>query len=93
MKNENTKTNENENVEVVAAENTAETTENTAVNKKTATKVAKKTIVIPATEGDKDTFVPVCINGNITQIQKGVEVEVENEVYELLKRGGYLGIK
>lgn len=88
MKNENdVKTNEN--VETA----TADAAENTKTEKKAATKVAKKTIVVPTTDGDVDTYVTVCINGNITQIKKGEEVEVDNEVYELLKRGGYLGIK
>ena len=89
MKNENENVKTNENVETA----TAEAAENTKTEKKAATKVAKKTIVVPTTDGDVDTYVTVCINGNITQIKKGEEVEVENEVYELLKRGGYLGIK
>lgn len=53
--------------------------------------VRTKTVIIPKTVGDEDTYVTVCINGNVTQIKKGVEVEVQEEVFNLLKRGGYLG--
>lgn len=55
--------------------------------------VAKKTIIIPVTDKDPDTFVPVVINGKITTIAKGVPVEVDNEVYNILLRAGYLGTK
>ena len=54
-------------------------------------KVAKKEIIIPINEKDPDTFVPVVINGKITTITKGVPVEVDNEVYNILVRAGYLG--
>lgn len=59
------------------------------------TKAAEKTktIIIPVDEKDPDNFVPVCINGNIWQVKKGEEVEVPEEVYNILKRSGYLGIK
>lgn len=59
------------------------------------TKVTEKTktIIIPVDEKDPDNFVPVCINGNIWQVKKGEEVEVPEEVYNILKRSGYLGIK
>lgn len=59
------------------------------------TKVVEKTktIIIPVDEKDPDNFVPVCINGNIWQVKKGEEVEVPEEVYNILKRSGYLGIK
>ena len=53
----------------------------------------KKTIIVPIDERDPDNFVTVCINGNVTQIKKGEEVEVAEEVYNILKRSGYLGIK
>ena len=44
-------------------------------------------------EKDPDNYVTVCINGNITQVKKGEEVEVPEEVYNILKRSGYLGMK
>ncbi len=69
------------------SEETIETTATEIVATKT------KMVVIPVTDNDKDTYVPVTINGNTCQVQKGVEVEVPEEVYNLLKRGGYLGIK
>jgi hypothetical protein len=56
---------------------------------------AEKTImiVVPIDEKDPANFVPVCINGKITQIMRGTEVEVPMEIYNILKRSGYLGIK
>jgi hypothetical protein len=56
---------------------------------------AEKTImiVVPIDEKDPANFVPVCINGKITQVMRGTEVEVPMEVYNILKRSGYLGIK
>ena len=57
------------------------------------TKIATKTIIIPIDEKDPDNYVPVCINGKIYQIMKGEEIEVPEEVYNVLKRSGYLGIK
>lgn len=56
-------------------------------------KVDKKTIIIPINDKDQDTFVPVVINGKITTIAKGVPVEVDDEVYNILLRAGYLGTK
>ena len=35
-------------------------------------------------------YVPVCINGKITQIMRGETVEVSTAVYELLENAGYL---
>ena len=63
-----------------------------------ATKVTKvtektRTVIIPTDKKDPDNYVPVCINGNIWQVKKGEEVDVPEEVYEILKRSGYLGIK
>ena len=52
-----------------------------------------KTVIIPISEKDPDNYVTVCINGNISQINKGEEVEVPEEVYNILKRSGYLGMK
>lgn len=52
-----------------------------------------KNVIIPISEKDPDNYVTVCINGNISQIKKGEEVEVPEEVYNILKRSGYLGMK
>ena len=52
-----------------------------------------RTVIIPISEKDPDNFVPVQINGFITQVKKGVEVPVSDEVYNILKRSGYLGMK
>lgn len=52
-----------------------------------------KNVIIPISEKDPDNYVTVCINGNITQVKKGEEVEVPAEVYNILKRSGYLGMK
>ena len=67
---------------------------------KETTKVVKETkeketimIVVPIDEKDPDNYVSVCINGKIKQIMKGTEVEVPMEIYNILKRSGYLGIK
>lgn len=62
------------------------------MEKVTKTEV-KKTVIIPIDEKDQDNFVTVCINGNVSQIKKGEEVEVAEEVYNILKRSGYLGMK
>ena len=51
-----------------------------------------KNVIVPISERDPDTFVTVCINGNVTQIKKGEEVEVNSEIYKILKRSGYLGM-
>lgn len=63
------------------------------IETKKETKVAMKTVIIPIDEKDPDNYVPVCINGVISQIKKGEEVDVPEEVYNILKRSGYLGIK
>ena len=52
-----------------------------------------KTVIIPVDKKDPDNYIPVCINGKIYQVMKGEEVEVPEEVYNILKRSGYLGIK
>jgi hypothetical protein len=52
-----------------------------------------KNVIIPISDKDPDNYVTVCINGNITQVKKGEEVEVPEEVYNILKRSGYLGMK
>ena len=78
-----------ENLEV--EQKTAEKKENKKATEKTVEK--KKTIVIAVDERDPDNYVPVCINGKIFQVKKGEEVEVPEEVYNILKRSGYLGIK
>ena len=52
-----------------------------------------KNVIIPISEKDPDNYVTVCINGNIIQVKKGEEVEVPEEVYNILKRSGYLGMK
>jgi hypothetical protein len=52
-----------------------------------------KNVIIPISEKDPDNYVTVCINGNITQVKKGEEVDVPEEVYNILKRSGYLGMK
>ena len=59
----------------------------------TVISVTTASIIIPIDEKDPDNYVPVCINGVITQIKKGEEVEVPEEIYNILKRSGYLGIK
>ena len=63
------------------------------MEKVTKAEVKTKTVIIPIDEKDPDNYVPVCINGVITQIKKGEEVEVPEEIYNILKRSGYLGIK
>ena len=53
-------------------------------------KEPKKTIRLPLLK-DKNSmnYVPVCINGYIYQVQRGVEVEVPKPVADLLAEGGY----
>lgn len=53
-------------------------------------KEPKKTIRLPFLK-DKNAmnYVPVCINGYIYQVQRGVEVEVPKPVADLLEEGGY----
>lgn len=52
-----------------------------------------RTVIIPISDKDPDNNVPVQINGFITQVKKGEEVEVSEEIYNILKRSGYLGMK
>ena len=59
----------------------------------TTIKEKMKTVIIPVDKKDPDNYIPVCINGKIYQVMKGEEVEVPEEVYNILKRSGYLGIK
>ena len=63
------------------------------IETKKETKVAMKTVIIPIDEKDPINYVTVCINGNISKIKKGEEVDVPEEIYNILKRSGYLGIK
>lgn len=63
------------------------------MEKATKAEVKKKTVIIPIDEKDPDNYVTVCINGSVSQIKKGEEVDVPEEVYNILKRSGYLGIK
>ena len=53
--------------------------------------VKKVKITIPVDKvNDKDTFVPVCLNGKIYQINRGVAVEVPKAVADILKEAGYI---
>lgn len=70
-----------------------EKVETTKAVKETKATEKVKTVIIPVNEKDPDNYVPVCINGNIFQVKKGEEVDVPEEVYNILKRSGYLGIK
>lgn len=63
------------------------------MEKVTKAELKTKTVVIPIDEKDPANFVTVCINGNISKVKKGEEVDVPEEVYNILKRSGYLGIK
>lgn len=54
-------------------------------------KEKKVTVRLPKNkDGIGLNYVPVCINGNITQIMRGETVEVSPAVYKLLEEGGYL---
>jgi hypothetical protein len=54
-------------------------------------KEKKVTVRLPKNkDGVGLNYVPVCINGNITQIMRGETVEVSPAVYKLLEEGGYL---
>lgn len=58
-----------------------------------AEKVAEKLVQIrlPKTENDDGmNFVPVCINGKITQIKRGETVEVSQTIANILTEAGYL---
>ena len=67
------------------------------VEAKVETKAAKKTekkvkVRIPRDQlNDTDSFVPVVINGKITQIKRGEDVEVSEEIARILRDSGYLG--
>lgn len=51
----------------------------------------KVKITIPQDPLNKnDAYVPVAINGNITQIMRGKEVEVSKEIARILKEAGYI---
>jgi hypothetical protein len=51
----------------------------------------KVTIRLPKNkDGVGLNYVPVCINGKITQIMRGETVEVSTAVYKLLEEAGYL---
>lgn len=53
-------------------------------------KEPKKTIRLPnLKDKNASNYVPVCINGYIYQVQRGVEVEVPKPVADLLEEGGY----
>ena len=62
------------------------------VEQKTEGKKEKKvTVRLPKNKDAKGmNFVPVCINGVITQVMRGETVEVSESVYLLLEEGGYL---
>jgi hypothetical protein len=54
-------------------------------------KEKKVTVRLPKNkDGIGLNYVPVCINGHITQIMRGETVEVSPAVYKLLEEGGYL---
>lgn len=55
-------------------------------------KMEKVKVRIPIDKQNKeDLVVPVCINGYIFQIERGVSVEVPSVVYDILEEAGYLG--
>lgn len=77
-------TNEKENNKNVEVNNMSE-------NKTEAKKVKMVKVTIPKDQlNDENTFVPVSINGKIWQINRGVEVEVPQEVKNILKEAGYI---
>jgi hypothetical protein len=52
-----------------------------------------KTVMVrlPLTKNGKGiNYVPVCIDGKVYQVQRGVSVEVPQGVYKLLEEAGYL---
>ncbi|MBR2070402.1 MAG: hypothetical protein IJ981_03145 [Clostridia bacterium] len=52
---------------------------------------AKKTVRLPKAKDDRDLdYVPVCVNGYIFQVKRGVEVKVPATVYNILEDSGYL---
>lgn len=54
-------------------------------------KEKKVTVRLPKNkDGIGVNYVPVCINGKITQIMRGETVEVSPAVYKLLEEAGYL---
>ena len=56
-----------------------------------AVKEKKVSVRLPKSKESKGlNYVPVCINGNITKIMRGVTVEVSPAVYKLLEDAGYL---
>lgn len=51
----------------------------------------KESIVIPIDKANKeDMVVPVCLNGYLYQIQRGVKVELPVSVVEVLRNAGYI---
>jgi hypothetical protein len=49
------------------------------------------TVRLPKNKDDKGiNYVPVCIDGHVWQVQRGVAVEVPQPVYDLLEKAGYL---
>lgn len=82
----------NENVENKNVTGVNEGMENKNTNVDSKTKVEKKVkIIIPHDPlNPKDSFVPVGINGKITQINRGVEVEVLEEIARILREAGYI---
>ena len=53
-------------------------------------KEKKVQIRIPKREETEMNFVPVCINGKITQIKRGETVEVSEAIANILVEAGYL---
>ena len=57
----------------------------------TKSKAKKVAVRIPKGKDSKGmNFVPVCINGRITKVMKGVSVEVDEQVAKILETAGYL---
>lgn len=58
------------------------------------TKVKKVKVIIPEDPLNKNNVdVTVQINGKITQIPRGIEVEVDENIKFVLEEAGYLGKK
>ena len=56
-----------------------------------AEKRETKVVAIPVDPiNEKDKYVKVCINGKETKIERGVQQEVSNAVYEILVIAGYV---
>ena len=64
---------------------------NTSNETKNISKEKKEKITIPKDQiNSKDSFVPVCLNGKIYQINRGTPVEVPIEIAEILREAGYI---